>query len=80
MLDPSWMYLGMSCFVGLKWNTVVPLMPQVTSQKMHHPRQRADIRLTGSLRTTVGRRLTRHTVEVWSLIGGAVTCRMFLRG
>ena len=56
--------------MGPKRNPAVPQMSQLTSQKMHHPGQRADISSTGSLRTTVGQSMTRHTAEVWSLIGG----------
>ena len=52
--------------MGPKWNPAVPQMSQLTSQKMHHPRQCADISSTGSLRTTVGQSMTRHTAEVWS--------------
>jgi len=66
--------------VDPKWNTVVPQMSQVTSQKMHQPRQRVDICSSGSLRTTVGQSLIHNTADVWSLIGGAAPCRMLLRG
>ena len=56
--------------VGPKRNPAVLQMSQLTSQKMHDPRQRAVIFSTGSLRTTVGQSMTRHTAEVWSLTGG----------
>jgi len=56
-------------------------MTKVANRGIHNPGQRADNCPNGTLRATVKWSLTRHTAEVWTLIGNEAPFGiMLLRG